>query len=102
LIALQKLCWSLFSLVIFALGLYLRWSVPAPEWQYVGERAFILHPLGFGSGDLNAHFINYPTLHFYFYDETGQWDHARIFAQSFGFRVQASESRRDSPFTRQR
>ncbi len=39
--------------------------MPAPEWKYVGEWAFILHPLGFGSGGLNTHFVNYPTLHFY-------------------------------------
>ena len=60
-----KIHWSLFLLVLFALGLYLRWPVPAPEWQHVDERAFILHPLGFWSGDLNPHFFNYPTLHFY-------------------------------------
>ncbi len=52
-------------LALFFVGLYLRWPLPAPEWQHVDERAFILHPLGFWSGDLNPHFFNYPTLHFY-------------------------------------
>ena len=52
-------------LALFALGLYLRWPLPSPEWQHIDERAFILHPLGFWSGDLNPHFFNYPTLHFY-------------------------------------
>ena len=39
--------------------------MPSPEWQHIDERAFIVHPLGFWSGDLNPHFFNYPTLHFY-------------------------------------
>ncbi len=42
-------------LALFFVGLYLRWPLPAPEWQHVDERAFILHPLGFWSGDLNPH-----------------------------------------------
>ena len=50
---------------ILLLGLYFRWPLPSPEWQHIDERAFILHPLGFWSGDLNPHFFNYPTLHFY-------------------------------------
>ena len=57
--------WYAGLMVLFALGLYLRWPLPSPEWQHVDERAFILHPLGFWSGDLNPHFFNYPTLHFY-------------------------------------
>ena len=52
-------------LALFLWALYLRWPLPAPEWQHVDERAFILHPLGFWSGDFNPHFFNYPTLHFY-------------------------------------
>ena len=52
-------------LALFVWALYLRWPLPAPEWQHVDERAFILHPLGFWSGDFNPHFFNYPTLHFY-------------------------------------
>ena len=51
--------------VLFAAGLYLRFPWPVPEWFHVDERAFILHPLGFWSGDFNPHFFNYPTLHFY-------------------------------------
>ena len=52
-------------LALFALGLYLRWPLPSPEWQHIDERVFILRSLGFWSGDLNPHFFNYPTLHFY-------------------------------------
>ena len=52
-------------LLVLALGMWLRWPMPSPEWQHIDERAFIVHPLGFWSGDLNPHFFNYPTLHFY-------------------------------------
>ena len=51
--------------VLFAAGLFLRFPWPVPEWFHVDERAFVLHPLGFWSGDFNPHFFNYPTLHFY-------------------------------------
>ena len=52
-------------LALFLWALYLLWLLPAPEWQHVEERAFILHPLGFWSGDFNPHFFNYPALHFH-------------------------------------
>ena len=57
--------WPAFLLGLLLLALWLHWPWPAPLWQHVDERAFILHPLGFWSGDLNPHFFNYPTLHFY-------------------------------------
>lgn len=44
-------------------ALALRW--PPPEWTHFDEQAFIVIPLGFWSGDLNPHFFNYPTFHFY-------------------------------------
>jgi len=50
---------------ILLFSLFLRWPMPAPEWRHVDERAFILYPLGFWSGDLNPHFFNYPTFQFY-------------------------------------
>ncbi|MBT4977592.1 MAG: hypothetical protein HOM86_09640, partial [Gemmatimonadetes bacterium] len=61
----KRVSFYLGLLALFVWALYLRWPLPAPEWQHVDERAFILHPLGFWSGDLNPHFFNYPTLHFY-------------------------------------
>lgn len=50
---------------IFVLALLLRWPFPAPEWMHGDERAFVIYPLAFCSGDLNPHFFNYPTLQFY-------------------------------------
>ena len=47
------------------LALALRWPVPAPSWTHFDEIAFIVLPLGFWSGDLNPHYFNYPTFHFY-------------------------------------
>ena len=47
------------------LALALRWPVPTPAWTHFDEIAFIVLPLGFWSGDLNPHYFNYPTLHFY-------------------------------------
>ena len=44
-------------------ALWFRW--PAMSWLHVDEQAFIVHPLGFFSGDWNPHFFNYPTLPFY-------------------------------------
>ena len=52
-------------LALFLWALYLRWLLPAREWQHGEERAFILHPSGFRSGDFNPHFFNYPALHFH-------------------------------------
>ena len=57
--------WVLIQGAIFACALLLRWPWPGPQWLHVDERAFVLHPLGFWSGDFNPHFFNYPTLHFY-------------------------------------
>ena len=39
--------------------------MPAPAWTHFDELAFIVLPLGFWSGDLNPHYFNYPTFHFY-------------------------------------
>ena len=50
---------------ILLLALLLRWPLPEPGWLHVDERAFVVHPLGFWSGDLNPHFFNYPTLQLY-------------------------------------
>lgn len=51
--------------LVLAGALYLRLPYPGPEWAHVDERAFILLPLGFWSGDLNPHFFFYPTFHLY-------------------------------------
>ena len=50
---------------ILLLALALRWPVPTPLWTHFDEIAFIVLPLGFWSGDLNPHYFNYPTFHFY-------------------------------------
>ena len=50
---------------ILLLALALRWPVPTPTWIHFDEIAFIVLPLGFWSGDLNPHYFNYPTFHFY-------------------------------------
>jgi len=50
---------------ILAAALALRWPVPAPTWTHFDEIAFIVLPLGFWGGDLNPHYFNYPTFHFY-------------------------------------
>ena len=55
--------WALCGLFLFSF--FLRFPYPSPSWWHVDERAFILHPLGLWSGDLNPHFFNYPTLPFY-------------------------------------
>ena len=52
-------------LFLAAVALLLRWPFPEFQWQHVDERAFVTVPLGFWSGDLNPHFFNYPTFHFY-------------------------------------
>lgn len=48
---------------LFLTAVWFRW--PAMSWMHVDERAFIVHPLGFFSGDLNPHFFHYPTFPFY-------------------------------------
>ena len=53
------------SLLLLAVAVLLRWPYPEFQWRHVDERAFITMPLGFWGGDLNPHFFNYPTLHFY-------------------------------------
>ena len=55
--------WGTGALLLLALAL--RWPVPAPSWTHFDEIAFIVLPLGFWSGDLNPHYFNYPTFHFY-------------------------------------
>jgi hypothetical protein len=56
----RRLLWGLATVALF-----LRWPVPGPGWQHFDESSFIVLPLGFWGGDLNPHFFNYPTLHFY-------------------------------------
>lgn len=51
--------------IILLGALLVRLPIPSPEWTHIDERAFVLHPLGFWSGDLNPHFFSYPTLQFY-------------------------------------
>lgn len=51
--------------LLAALALALRWPYPAPAWLHFDETSFIVLPLGFWGGDLNPHFFNYPTFHFY-------------------------------------
>ncbi|MBT6145917.1 MAG: hypothetical protein HOH74_10825, partial [Gemmatimonadetes bacterium] len=43
----------------------LRWPMPFPAWSHFDETAFVVLPLGFWGGDLNPHYFNYPTFHFY-------------------------------------
>ena len=52
---------------ILGVVLVVRWPFPEPRWELGGgdEWAFVVHCLGFFSGDLNPHFFKYPTLHFY-------------------------------------
>ena len=57
--------WPLALGLVFLLSFFLRFPYPSPSWWHVDERAFVLHPLGLWSGDLNPHFFNYPTLPFY-------------------------------------
>ena len=52
-------------LLVFLVALLLRWPLPEPAWLQVDERSFVEFPLDFFGGDLNPHFFNYPTLHFY-------------------------------------
>jgi 4-amino-4-deoxy-L-arabinose transferase-like glycosyltransferase len=46
-------------------ALWLRWPSPLPAWSHFDEIAFVVLPLGFWGGDLNPHYFNYPTFHFY-------------------------------------
>jgi len=50
---------------LLLLALWLRWPLPEPGWQHVDEWVYVVHPLGFWSGDLNPHFLIYPTFHLY-------------------------------------
>jgi len=50
---------------LLLLALWVRWPVPSMAWTHIEEKAFVNHPLGFFSGDLNPHFFNYPTLQLY-------------------------------------
>jgi|TARA_B110000495_G_C23033200_1_gene616029 hypothetical protein len=40
-------------------------SFAGSVWSHGDEWAFIIHPLGFWSGDFNPHFFNYPTFQLY-------------------------------------
>jgi len=51
--------------LILLAALLLRWPFPTSPWTHGDEWAFIVHPLGFWSGDFNPHFFNYPTLQLY-------------------------------------
>ena len=53
------------SVGLCVVAFVLRWPHPEFQWQHIDERAFVTVPLGFWSGDLNPHFFNYPTFHFY-------------------------------------
>lgn len=55
------LLWS----ALLLLALWLRWPLPEPGWQHVDEWVYVVHPLGFWGGDLNPHFLIYPTFHLY-------------------------------------
>ncbi len=55
--------WGVPVVVLAALGL--RWPTPLPTWSHFDEIAFVVLPLGFWGGDLNPHYFNYPTFHFY-------------------------------------
>ncbi|MFT5086733.1 MAG: hypothetical protein ACI8PG_001082 [Planctomycetota bacterium] len=57
--------WLIALCGLFLFSFFLRFPYPSPSWWHVDERAFVLHPLGLWSGDLNPHFFNYPTLPFY-------------------------------------
>jgi tetratricopeptide (TPR) repeat protein len=59
----QGMMWPLGLGVLLLAALALRW--PPPGWTHFDEEAFIVVPLGFWGGDLNPHFFNYPTFHFY-------------------------------------
>ena len=59
------LAWLLALAVILLAALWVRWPVPSMAWTHIDEKAFVNHPLGFFSGDLNPHFFNYPTLQLY-------------------------------------
>ncbi len=50
-------------LALLVVAFWLR--LPSFEWMHIDERAFIIYPLGFWSGDLDPHFFNYPTLQLY-------------------------------------
>lgn len=56
----RRLLW-----LLVAVALVLRWPVPEPAWSHFDESSFIVLPLGFWGGDLDPHFFNYPTFHFY-------------------------------------
>lgn len=57
--------WRAGLALLLLLALLIRWPVPSMPWTHIDEKAFVNHPLGFFSGDLNPHFFNYPTLQLY-------------------------------------
>ena len=57
--------WSSALALILVVALFLRWPFPEFSWTHVDEWVLVVFPLGFWSGDLNPHFFNYPTFHFY-------------------------------------
>ena len=62
-ISVRQIRYKAGALGLCIIALWFRW--PAMSWLHVDERAFIVHPLGFFSGDWNPHFFHYPTLPFY-------------------------------------
>ena len=56
----RRLLW-----VLMAVALVLRWPMPEFDWNHFDESSFVVLPLGFWGGDLDPHFFNYPTFHFY-------------------------------------
>ena len=57
--------WRLALVLLLLAALWIRMPMPSMGWTHIDEKAFVNHPLGFFSGDLNPHFFNYPTLQLY-------------------------------------
>ena len=62
-ISVRQIKYKAGALGLCLVALWFRW--PTISWMHVDERAFIVHPLGFFSGDWDPHFFHYPTLPFY-------------------------------------
>ncbi len=59
----EQLLYRLALSALCAFALWLRWA--DFTWMHIDERVFVERTLGFGNGDLNPHFFNYPTLQLY-------------------------------------